>query len=204
MFKNKDPKQFQLVDGGFEHNGEFHKLIEIKHIFYSLVHTTQRTNFIKVGSADSAYLHLTLDSGKTIKLEVDEATWFHGINRNKQAAISSLQKLYVALCESTFRNRLARYINEVEVQGYFVYDECRFYPSEKKIVFRNKTFHRDSTTFKKEGWGVIGLSKKEPSFLDKVKEQTSLAKSPQFNTQTDTDVIFLLLDKYFGLRWRKR
>ena len=36
----------------------------------------------------------------------------------------------------------------------------------------------------------------------KVKRELSPWKVPQFNTQTDPDVIFVLLEELFGLSWK--
>ncbi len=201
MFGKGQYKKFQVEANGFRYKGEFYKFDDIANIFFTRIHTTQRMNFMKVGEADSSYLYLTLDSGKKIKLSFDEAGIFLGFNSNKQTDLKNLTDLYIFLCEKTFQKRIAKYIKEVENQGFFVYDECKFYPSKRKIVFRNKEFPVDSSSFLK-GYGYIELRKKEFGFLDKVKYKVSLTKTPQFNTQTDTDAIFSLLDHYFNLRWK--
>ncbi|MCK7469116.1 MAG: hypothetical protein MZU91_13995 [Desulfosudis oleivorans] len=58
--------------------------------------------------------------------------------------------------------------------GYFIYDECRFYPDDK-IVFRDKEFRLSETTFINQ-YGYAELQKKSRTFTDKLKEQVSLAK----------------------------
>jgi hypothetical protein len=45
------------------------------------------------------------------------------------------------------------------------------------------------------------MRKKDFGFLDKVKREISLTKIPQFNNQTDANVIFSLLDHYFRMNY---
>lgn len=37
--------------------------------------------------------------------------------------------------------------------------------------------------------------------MNKVLREVTFTKIPQFNTQTDSDVIFYILDEYFDLKW---
>lgn len=46
------------------------------------------------------------------------------------------------------------------------------------------------------------MRKKDFGMLDKIKREVSVTKIPQFSTVTDTDVIFHLLEKHMGLRWK--
>jgi hypothetical protein len=201
MFERSQYKKFSVEENGFNFKGEFHDFNNIAHIFFTRIHTTQSMNFVKVGEADSSYLHITLDSGKKIKLSFDEAGIFLGFNSNKQTDLKNLTDLYIFLSEKSFQKRISKHIKDIKDKGYFIYDECYFYPAQKKIVFRNKEFPVETSSFLK-GYGYIELRKKDFGFLDKVKREVSLTKTPQFNTQTDTDVIFTLLDQYFGLRWK--
>ncbi len=201
MFEKSQYKKFQVEENGFSYKGEFHEFNDISHIFFTRIHTTQRLNFMEVGEADSSYLYLTLDSGKKIKLSFDEAGIFIGFNSDKKTHLKNLTDIYVFLSKKSFQKRIGEYIKEIEKREYFVYDKCKFYPSKRKIVYRSKEFSIDSSSFLK-GYGYIELRKKNFGFLDKIKREISLAKTPQFNTQTDTDVIFSLLDQYFKLRWK--
>jgi hypothetical protein len=85
--------------------------------------------------------------------------------------------------------------------GYWLYDECYFYP-HKKVVFRGRDFDAGKDSFLRS-YGNIELRKKDYGVLDKLKREVSLTKIPQFSTLTDTDVIFHMLDKHMGLRWNK-
>ena len=108
--------------------------------------------------------------------------------------------MYIALAQRTLEQRLKFYIDQIKTRGYFVYDECRFYPG-KKIGFRNKDFHLGDSIFKL-GAGYVLLERKDAGVGAKIIGALTLTKIPQFSTQWDTDVIFHLLDKMFGLRWR--
>lgn len=201
MFEKSQYKKFSVEENGFSFKGDFHEFKHIAHIFFTRIHTTQRMNFVKVGEVDSAYLHLTLISGKIIKLSFDEAGIFIGFNSNKQTDLKNLTDLYIFLSEKSFQTRILKYIKNINYKGYFIYDNCYFYPSQKKIVFKNKEFPIESSTFHKY-YSCVEMRKKDFGFIDKVKREVSLMKPPQFNTQTDSDVIFTLLDQYFGLRWK--
>jgi hypothetical protein len=191
--------KFQVVENGFIYKNKNHQFDEIKHIYFLLIRTTQRMNFIKFDEADSSYMDLTLTNEEKIYLSFDEAGIFFGFNANKQEDINNLQELYFYLSERTFKNRLAQYLKQVEENGYFKYDKCYFYPHDK-IVFRNKEFPIKSSQFLK-GQGYISLRKKDFGVFDKVKQELSFGKIPQFSTCTDTDVIFTLLKHYFSLTW---
>ncbi len=201
MFERCQYEKLQVEENGFSYEGEFHEFNDIAHIFFTRINTSQRLNFMKVGDVDSSYLYLTLVSGKKIKLSFDEAGIFIGFNSDKKTDLKNLTDIYLFLSEKSFKERMDRYIKEIETEGYFLYDKCRFYPSERKIIFRSKEYPIDSSSLLK-GAGYIELRKKEFGFLDKLKREVSLTKTPQFNTQTDSDVIFSLLDHYFKLRWK--
>ena len=200
MFQKNQYKKLQVEENGFSYKGQFHSFDEIKHILFERVITTERMNFMKVGEPESARLILTLENGIKIKLSFNESTIFIGINTNKQEHLKNLFDLYVFLSEKTFQKRILHYVRQVEQKGYFVYDNCYFYPKDK-IVFKNKVFPLKTSSFLKAP-GYIELRKKDFGFLDKVKREASLTKTPSFDTCTDTDVIFTLLKRFFGLRWK--
>lgn len=199
LFEKSQYNVFQVTADGFIHKGSSYRFDEITNLFFSRVMTTQRMNFVKVGEAESAYLHITLSSGKKIKLSFDESSLFMGLNFNKQKDIKNLIDLYAFLAEKTFANRVRPYLQQINERGYFEHDECRFYPRDK-IVFRNKEFPIRSSQFLK-GYGYIELRPKDYGLVNKIMREISLTKLPQFSTQTDSDVIFYLLEKHFGLKW---
>ena len=201
MFSKRQYKLFQIEDNGFKYKDELYGFDDIKHLNFSLIHTTHRVNLVKMGESDSSYLQIILNSGKKIKLSFDEYGMSMGFNRVSQTDIKNLTDLYMFLAKTTFQNRISKYINEISEKGYFLYDGCKFYPEERKIVFKNKEFFVAESSFLKGG-GYIEMRKKNFRVIDKIAREVSLGKIPQFRTQTDPDVIFALLDHYFGLRWK--
>lgn len=73
-----------------------------------------------------------------------------------------------------------------------------FYPHP--LVFKDKEFPIQSSSFLK-GYGYIEMRPKDYGLMNKVLREVTFTKIPQFNTQTDSDVIFYILDEYFGLKW---
>ena len=199
LFEKRQYEHFQAHPSGFVWKGTNFRFDQIVGLFFTRVQTTQRLNFVKVGVANSAALSITVESGQKITLDFDEAGFFYGWNSDKTKDLSNLKDVYLYLAEHSFPHRLARYLKELEENGYFTHDECRFYPRDK-IVFRSKEFPLAATDFFR-GYGYIEMRKRNFTMLDKIKREVSLTKIPQFNTQTNTDVIFHLLDKLFGLRW---
>ncbi len=191
---------FQLTQDGFNYKGSSYKFNCVAHLFFSWKLTTQRLNFAKVGEAESAYLQIIMSDGKTIKLSFNEAGWIiYGWNSNKKNDIKNLVELHAVLSAKTFSARLVQYQEQITKDGYFSYDGCLFYPSEK-IVFRNKEFLVASGTFLK-GTNYIEMRPKKYTIVNRILREVYLMKVPRVNTQTDSDVIFYLLKRYFGVQW---
>ena len=142
-------------------------------------------------------MHLTMSSGQKVVISVDEQGVF--FNSNKSSEIKKIVEFYSYLTQFTFDRRVSFYESQIKKNGYFEYDQCRFYP-RRKIVFRGRDFNLSETSFLKS-YGSVEMRKKDFGFLDKIKREVSLTKIPQFSTITDTDVIFYLLEQHFSLRW---
>lgn len=199
FFSSDQYKAFHVTDTGFSHKGSTYKFHEITDLFFSRVLTTQRLNFVKVGEGESAFLRVTTADGKVIKLSFDESSLFIGLNFSKKKDIENLITLYTFLANGTFSFRLEPYITQIEKFRYFTHDECQFFPRDR-IVFRGKSFPITSSQFLK-GYGYIELRPKEDGIGNKIMREITLTKTRQFNTQTNTDVVFYLLENYFGLKW---
>jgi hypothetical protein len=190
----------RLDDEGFWSGGVFCKYEDIQHIFFARIREKQSVNFLPVGEANSAYLVLTLRDGRKISSHVDEAGFIIGLNKNKQDEIATVADACVFLSRRSFDQRLAHYVEQINARGYFEYDECKFYPAEQRIVFRSKSFPVAETRFRR-GPAYILMERKGNPLLERVRRELTVTKSPQFVTATDRDVIFVLLERYFGLRW---
>ena len=191
-------KDFNLSGNTFTWKGQRYDIGGIKHIgFYRSV-TTHKTNFVETGKTEKAILSLTLNNGQTVKLSFDEEGIFW--NKNRTQEIQNLAEFYGYLSHITFDRRVKFYEEQIARNGYWTYDECHFYP-RKKVVFRGKDFDVSSSSFLRS-YGCIEMRKKDFGMLDKIKREVSVTKIPQFSTVTDTDVIFHLLEKHMGLRWK--
>ena len=199
MFGKRKDKQVVIADDGFTYRKNRYAFGDVRHLSFVRVMTAQRLNLVKIGEADSAELLLTMADGKELEISVDESTIFMGWNRDKQQEIQGLIGFYAYVSQCTFERRLAYYEGQIGCQRCFEYDGCRFYPGEK-IVCRRQEFPIGDSRFLKR-YGVIEMRKKDYGFWDKVKPQLPFNKLPCFVTLTDTDVIFYLLEKHFGLTW---
>lgn len=191
-------KDFNLSGNSFSWKGRAYDINAIIHVGFYRSITTHKTNFVETGKTEKAILTLTFSGGQTLNISIDEQGIF--FNKNKTQQIGTLADFYGFLLHVTFERRVRFYEEQIERNGYFVYDECYFYP-HKKVVFRGRDFEVSTSSFLRS-YGCIEMRKKDYGVLDKIKREVSLTKVPQFSTLTDTDVIFHLLDKYMGLRWK--
>lgn len=190
-------KDFNLSGKFFSWKNRTYDINTISHIGFYRAITTHKTNFVETGKTEKAILMLTFSNGQTLNITIDE----QGILWNKSLSqqIKTLADFYGFLLNVTFDRRLKFYEDQIERNGFWLYDECYFYP-HKKVVFRGRDFDVSSSSFLRS-YGCIEMRKKDYGVLDKIKREVSLTKIPQFNTTTDTDVIFHLLDKHMGLKW---
>lgn len=192
-------KRFNLNGNLFSYNNRTYNINDICHIDFYRAITTHKSNFIETGKTEKVDICLTMKQGYKVNISLDEQGFF--FNKNKSAEIENIVEFYAYLSQITFDRRLDFYESQIKKNGYFIYDECQFHP-KKKIVFRGRDFERDKTSFLKS-YGNIEMRKKDFGVLDKLKRDFSLTKIPQFNTTTDTDVIFHLLERHFLLTWSR-
>jgi hypothetical protein len=191
---------FNLTGNFFTWKNRSYDINTINHIGFYRAITTHKTNFVETGKTEKAILTLTLSNGQTLNISIDEQGFLW--NKNQAQQIQTLADFYGFLMHVTYDRRLKFYEDQIERNGYWLYDECYFYP-HKKVVFRGRDFYVNSSSFLRS-YGNIELRKKDYGVLDKLKREVSLTKIPQFSTHTDTDVIFHMLDKHMGLRWNNR
>lgn len=199
MFESSQYTQLHVDDADLHYKGKRYPLTEIAHIDFANVLTTHSTNFIETAKTSSVWLKITFSKSETIKISFDEARIQNWFRKGVKDDIQNLNALYQYLARKTFSQRLDSYYAQVRQHGYFVYDECRFFLADK-IVFRRREFKLASSSFML-GSGYIELRPEPWTILDKIKREASLTKIPQFSTSTDTDVIFYILNKHFGLSW---
>ena len=178
------------------------KFDEILHLSFSWVNTSVRVNFVKAPDRERAYLNIVLTNGERINLSFDEGgSWWRDVRSplNLKREIKTVVDIYKILADRTFANRVLFYTEQLKQRGYFVYDDCRFYPGDK-IIYKNKEFHIKSTKFLKYAESIVMRQKKE-SLVDILKREIVEFTYPQFRTVVDPDVIFYLLKQHFGLSW---
>ncbi|MFH1495669.1 MAG: hypothetical protein ABIG70_12845 [Pseudomonadota bacterium] len=204
--------QINVNDNSFTFKGSTYRFDEIAKLALYRVRTTQTLNYIvKVGEPESATLFIALYTGKEISLSFDESGFFLGFNHDKKVDINNVIDLYNYLSEKTFSSRLQPYLNQVNDKGYFDFphgdpkNQCRFYPGDK-IIFRDKEYPIRNSRFESR-YGCIEIHKKNSGLFGKIVENVMNEVSPQntplIMTLADTDVIFFLLEKFFGsIKWR--
>ena len=193
-------KDFNLSGNFFTWKNRAFDINTINHIGFCRTVTTHKTNFVETGKTEKAILTLTLNNNQAVSISIDEQGVLWKKNRAQQ--IQALADFYGYLMHVTFDRRLKFYEDQIDRNGYWLYDECNFYP-HKKVVFRGRDFDVGTNQFLRS-YGNIELRKKDYGVLDKLKREVSLTKIPQFSTLTDTDVVFHMLDKHMGLRWNSR
>jgi hypothetical protein len=197
-------RDFRLCEDGFEFRGTKYPDSIIRHIFLNWAYTTIKINFVRSGGVDAIRMIITTTGGERIVLQESEsdnlfANAIREVLGNRDDAVLGIHQVAQALMKRTVFQRTAFYADEWKEKGYFTYDECKFYPPER-IVFRGREFPLKDSVFLK-GARHIEMRPKDYSFGHAVKRHLSLSKIPQFNTQTDPDVIFGFLKNCFGLSW---
>jgi hypothetical protein len=202
MLFAKDKKLFpEVTERGLSYKWSSYRFEEISHLVFTHSSTTINVNFVKRGDLDRVQLSIILTNGEKIEISFNEANTWADVSfaKKKTIEINSLVDLYVSVAKTTFVNRLQYYLRQLDERGYFLYEDCRFYPGDR-IVFRNKDFHLRSTKFLK-GYGRIEMYPKEETILGKINRTWVITLPPLFKTEIDPDVISYLLEKYFGLKW---
>ena len=166
MFERSIYKKFELGNSGITYKDEYHDFSDIKHLHFERVVTTERVNFVKVGEPERAILKIELLNGVIIKIKFSESTMFVGFNLDKKHDIKNLLQLYIELSEKTFEYRLKQYINQITMEGFFIYDKCRFFPNSK-IVIKNVGYVIEDCNFLKSP-GYITVKKKNPTIMNKM------------------------------------
>ena len=193
-----------LLREGFIFKGQQYSDNEIAHICLSNVNLDYRYGgLVQAADVKIVTLELSLKSGERVKIKSEDwdqlnpAGFILSKLRDKNKERNDVFTLYQELCQRTFRQRLDVYLSQLNEHGYFIYDECKFYPRDK-IVFRDLEFRIGESQFIKHGNGIEIRRKGGSSIREKLKFE--LTKYPQFMITTDTDVISLLLNKCFGMR----
>jgi len=196
--------KFILLHDGFIFKGRQYSDSDIINIRLSNVNLDYRYGgLFHAADVKIVTLELSLKSGEELKIKSEDWDQLNpagiviSLFRDKDKERNDIFMVYQQLCQRTFRQRLDLYLNQLNDHGYFMYNECKFYPSDK-IVFRDIEFKISESQFISHGNGIEIKRKGGFSISEKLKFE--LTKYPQFMITTDTDVIRVLLDKLFGMR----
>ena len=198
MSAKNSVRELVVKENGFVFRGTHYSFDDIDHIRFVRANTNYHMNFVKYGSEESAGMLLIFNSGEKINL-IEKPGMF--LNSNK-SNIKSIIDFYILCTNSTFENRISKYIKDIKDRGYFSYGEFYFYPISKIIRFEDIEFSAETIDFMR-GYGYIELRKKNCGMLDRLKRELSMSKTYMIDTLTDTDVFFSLLDRFFGLQWSR-
>ena len=120
--------EYAILEDALIYERERYAFADFQQIDFHWVRTIQKTNFAKVGEANTVTFRITMADGRSKALQIDERTWFHGINRNRKDEIEVLLEVYQKLSGLTLVPRLERYLQDLRTKGYFTYVEERFTP----------------------------------------------------------------------------
>lgn len=197
-------KDLILLRDGFSFKGRHFSDSVISNIRLSNVQLNYKYGGVyPAGDVKKVTLEISLNSGEKLKIKSEDWDDINPVGmvlsklRDKGEERNEMFKAYQQLCQRTFRQRLDFYLNQVTDHGYFIYNECKFYPFDK-IVFRDLEFKIKESQFINHGIGIE--IKRKTGFSIREKLKFELKKYPQFMITTDTDVICYLLDRLFGLK----
>lgn len=196
--------KFILLHDGFTFKGRQYSDTDITNIRVSNVNLDYRYGgLVHAADVKIVTLELSLKSGEKLKIKSEDWDQLNPAGiilsklRDKDKERNEVFTVYQQLCQRTFRQRIDFYLSQLNDHGYFIYDECKFYPFDK-IVFRDLEFKISESQFINHGNGIEIKRNGGSSIREKLKFE--LTKYPQFMITTDTDVIRVLLNKLFAMR----
>ena len=200
MPKDRALERFKIVDETeFTWKNRIYKIDQIEHLSFDWINTTERVYGAKAGEYQQVCLHIGLLNNQKLDMRITEKRSFMamsipGLKHDKKESIEEMKGLYRRLLQLSFESRLSNYLRSIDVDGFMRYGKCRFSPKEKTICFKNRKFVAAETKFTKTGTFI----KMEPTSLRGFKK---IAKTAVFDSSKDTDILFAVLDKWFGIRW---
>lgn len=186
-----------LSDNAFTLNGTNYPFSGFKHIEFLWIKTTERLNFVKVGEPEEAILDIIMDSGNKVRMKINESTIIMGWNRDRQDDIFYMMEIHEKLMKRTAQIRLNKYLDVRRTKGYFEYLEWQLIPPNS-FIYKGRTYKINDYKLMK-GKNYISFEKKDKNMIERLGEAWSV---PYFETVRDPDIIFFLLEKEFGLKWR--
>lgn len=106
----------------------------VMHLRFHWLVTRYSVNFIPMDKTHEANMSIRLFDGNEFTFNIKESSF-----AKKQVA--ALRDVYVKLAQRTFQHRLSGYIAQIQMHGYFEYDNCHFYPGSHIIYRKKQTLH---------------------------------------------------------------
>ncbi len=166
--------RFILLDDGFEYKNIFYPFSKVVHIHRYAQKTS--LNFIP------------LENHLKIKLYVNERNWPITLGSTVLPGFrSKVDKAYEILANETFKYRISHYLYELDNNGYFYYQNYRFYKNGD-VTYRDTTFSVHDVDIWLETFKLVFKIKKG-----------IFGKKIRVSTLIDQDVILALLDHCYGI-----
>ena len=194
MFK-KQKLDFEIHDDHFVYKSQVFSFLDIKSIRFA--QARHDVHYVLVGTSSTHQVSMIIDmkNGEEIKLkEADKL-----LKNSNDETVDEIRSIYIAISDKTSRQRANAYQEQIKSHGYFHYSGWRLYPEGRYIESDKGKFSLEDFSLFKH-YGFLELRPKNPSVFDKLKRKVT-SKMIGINTTTDTDVIFPLLEHYFGLTW---
>lgn len=193
-------KRISVDNSGFRYRFRYYPFQDVSHIYrYRGQLTIHDFALVMKSVTRSIDLKIDFHTGKSVRLYVDELTLLRGFKFDRSAELAFLEDFYTILANETFANRMRHYLNQIEDRGYFTIGKCRFYPNDRVITFDDRVFPVAKSAFR-ERYGEVTFQSRNSSMGEKLMQGLLIKGTPKFNVSTDSDVIFFLLDKLFGIR----
>lgn len=188
---------FKLTSEGFVHRGINYKFEEVDATRSARGVFEYKVLFVGSDFHHSISVIFLMKSGENVQL-TEQPTWFYD---SKNEKVVHIQNIFNIVSEKTFQNRLKKYLNQVEKDGFFEYAGWHFYPEQKKIidVEKKRAYSIQTTKFLKQ-YGFISVVNEADGFKEKIIRKINGNRG--INTITDTDVFFVLLKHFFNLSWK--
>lgn len=143
-----------------------------------------------------------MNSKEVFKLEESRETapWYSGPN---EEIIKKIRDIYIKIADATFDQRFMMYVNKMCDSGFFDYAGWKLFPDQNRFELKSISYHLGSYTLGRStgNTGHIELAEKNDNLGGKMKKFLLSSVPPRIDTVKDPDILFAILEKYFGIRW---
>jgi len=177
---------FKLTDSGIFYKGieyDFNQIAEASRHRHRL-----ETKVLLVGSdyTHSISILFKMFTGEQVQL-TEQPTMF---SSSKEENV-----------EKTFKNRVKKYLEQIDQRGFFEYSGWHFYPKQNEIINYSKgDKYKIEDIRMLKSYGFIEIKNKNEDLGQKLRHK--IKGSIGINTVTNTDVFFALLKHCFNLEWK--